>query len=123
MNILFLDDNTERLASAERFISKVMSVPKESEIGLTTTANDTIDAIQTYVPQILFLDHDLGGEVYVDSGREDCGMEVVRWLVGNFQENIKVIIVHSWNTVAGEEMVKKLRDAGYSNVHYIPFRG
>ena len=123
MNILFLDDNTERLANAKKFINNVISLSSENEIVKTTNAEDTILKLEHYAFDTVFLDHDLGGEVYVDSGREDCGMEVVRWLVANKQNNIKVIIVHSWNTVAGAEMVKKLLDAGYTNVHYIPFRG
>ena len=63
----------------------------------------------------LFLDHDLGGEVFVDSNNKNTGMEVVRWLVAN---KIKVdnIYVHSLNGVAAKEMVLKLEDAGYDAI-------
>jgi hypothetical protein len=69
----------------------------------------------------LFLDHDLGGETWVDSGREDCGMEVVRYLCSNdFTERIKHIVVHSHNVSAAQEMYLKLKDANY-NVQLVPF--
>jgi hypothetical protein len=67
----------------------------------------------------LFLDHDLGGEVYVDSSRKDCGMEVVRFIVEN-KPKVSQIIVHTLNQNAGINMTNQLRNAGYE-VKYIPF--
>lgn len=61
----------------------------------------------------VFLDHDLGGEVYVDSSRSDTGAEVVRWLVANpggFTGTI--FVVHSYNDDAAEAMVADLKAAG-----------
>ena len=55
----------------------------------------------------------LGGEVFVSSGREDCGMEVVRHLVQE-RHDVGAIIVHSFNGVAAREMEARLREAGYS---------
>lgn len=65
------------------------------------------------------LDHDLGGKVFVDSNREDCGMEVVRWIMRN-RPFIGRVIVHSWNEPAARRMVADLRRRDYA-VSYAPF--
>ena len=70
----------------------------------------------------LFLDHDLGGEVYVDSSREDCGMEVVRWLCNNHidKEEVNNIYVHTMNPAASESMYHTLLEADL-RVAVLPF--
>ena len=60
----------------------------------------------------VYLDHDLGDEVYVDSSRPDCGMEVVRWVVEN-RPKVGKFVVHTMNTPAGHAMCRALKGAGY----------
>lgn len=113
MRIIFLDDAHQRWY---RFQSKVPQAVRAE------TAEECIQLIKDS-PSIdwLFLDHDLGGEAYVNSSREDCGMEVVRYLCQDLRtKSISYIVVHSHNTVAAEEMFNKLKDAGY-NVKLVPF--
>jgi hypothetical protein len=61
------------------------------------------------------LDHDLGGEVYVDMDREDCGMEVVRWLARQPRPHLRRsrFTVHSHNMVAAFIMAMQIRAMGY----------
>lgn len=111
MNILFLDDNEARTNLFRRWI------PGGSH---TTTAAGMIALLSnTEVTDLAFLDHDLGGEVFVDSGREDCGMEVVRWVVQN-KPSVRQFVVHTLNPSAGEEMARRLSEAGYT-VDQVPF--
>ena len=113
MNILFLDDDKRR---ADKFFEKICP---NSAIW-TQTVETTILMLSKFDPwDFVYLDHDLGGEQLVNSNRKDCGMEVVRWIVQH-KPNIDQIVVHSWNSPAGNEMVAKLRDAGY-NAEYKPF--
>ena len=113
MRIIFLDDNHQRWY---RFKDKV------SDAVRAETADECIHLIRDSIKiDWLFLDHDLGGEAYVNSAREDCGMEVVRFLCkDNLTKTISNIVVHSHNTVAALEMYNKLKDAGY-NVKLVPF--
>lgn len=113
MKIIFLDDSNQRWY---KFQSKVPNSFRAE------TANECIALIDNSpVVDWLFLDHDLGGEAYVDSSREDCGMEVVRYLCKNTRtKSIKNIVVHSHNTVAAEEMYKRLKETGY-NTKLVPF--
>jgi hypothetical protein len=113
MKILFLDDSDARWYS---FKSKIPAADRV----------ETAEACVAYIrknPELdwVFLDHDLGGEAWVNSSREDCGMEVVRFLCADdYTKTIKNIVVHSHNSVASEEMFNKLKDKGY-NTKLIPF--
>lgn len=114
-NVLFLDDNQDRLTAA------VATYSEGNDLRLARTAGEAINYLQIVGQwDLVSLDHDLGGEVYVDSGREDCGMEVVRWIVEN-NPAIKRVLVHSWNAPAAREMVLSLRRAGYV-AYYQPFQ-
>jgi hypothetical protein len=107
MRILVLDDFDKRLDKAEEKYQGI------GELYLVKTAEDAItqlDAMDGWY--IVSLDHDLGGEVFVDSSREDCGMEVVRWIVKHNPE-IDFIKIHTANHLTAPEMIKSLRDAGY----------
>ena len=71
---LFLDDDEIR---TKNFISEVPSAET------VKTAEECINKLKENDYDCVFLDHDLGGETYVSSKREDCGMEVVRWIKEN----------------------------------------
>jgi len=111
MKVLFLDDSPLR---TKYFLKKF------PDAKTVETANDCIKKISRNRYDAIFLDHDLGGEEFCNSGREDCGMEVVRWVVQNKPDQGE-FIVHSTNTVAGPIMVEDLKRAGYL-AKYIPFR-
>jgi hypothetical protein len=68
------------------------------------------------------LDHDLGGEVFVDHEREDCGMAVVRWLCAEPRLHLKTtrFFVHTHNLSAACLMVLQLQLIGY-DVQVRPF--
>lgn len=105
-DVLFLDDDPTR---QRRFAAA------NPGTRITSTAAETIAMLMVQPWEVVHLDHDLGGEVYVDSNREDTGMEVVRWILAN-RPRIGRIVVHTWNTVAGPRMSEDLRRAGYDAV-------
>lgn len=116
-NILFLDDNEQRTA---HFLSCI-SYAKTAE-----TAAGMIDLIKSQSGPIdfLFLDHDLGGEIFVDTEREDTGAEVARWLSDNKHsiQPIRVVIIHTHNDVGGEKMLNILKAAYFETVEFLPFK-
>ena len=111
MNILFLDDNPTRIASFRK------AVPYAT---IVETAKDCIKQIGAEQWDWIFLDHDLGGEEFVNSSRADTGMEVVRHLVEHKPEQMPQIVVHSMNPPAREQMCLDLVMAGYEAVP-VPF--
>jgi hypothetical protein len=110
MNVLWLDDSFER--------TKIFRSRAPFSV-LTKTAQECIDALKSTDEtwDIVFLDHDLGGKIFVDVDDPNTGSEVVRWIVENLPK-INKIIVHSCNVCAAEVMVKDLNNAGYS-AHYV----
>lgn len=118
--ILFLDDDPNRAALAyQRWPTE-----KKNRTIWATTAEETISILKDYELEEAHLDHDLGGEHYVNSAREDCGMEVVRWIERSTDQQEKLkkthFIIHSWNIPAAIQMEKRLKALGFK-VSRIPF--
>ncbi len=110
--VLFLDDDSDR---ARAFLAR------HPEAVWVQTAAECIARLADSWDQV-HLDHDLGGEIFVDSSRNDCGMEVVRWLCSQVQEPLPNtwFFVHSHNAEAADLMVRNLLQHGYQAV-YRPF--
>lgn len=112
--VLFLDDDHRRITT---FREQVMR--NEFELTVVETAHECIQALTNGQFDLVLLDHDLGGETFVDSSREDTGMEVVRWIratglpAGTF-------IIHTMNPVAATTMYFELQQLGHK-VEQAPF--
>jgi len=102
---LFLDDDPAR---AEVFLAE------HPDAVWVQTAPDCVARLAETWDEV-HLDHDLGGEHYVDPGREDCGMEVVRWLIREPRKHLRRarFVVHSHNMVAACVMAMEIRAMGY----------
>ena len=109
VRILFLDDSGAR---ARRFTEVC------PQAVWVTGSRECIRLLSQDWDEV-WLDHDLGGEVFVDSRREDCGMEVVRHMAANRPEHLlrTRFVVHSLNFAAARRMVRELRRAGYECIH------
>ena len=68
-------------------------------------------------PSVVFLDHDLGGEIYVDSDNDNTGYQFAKWLVENDKKiDQRTIVIHSMNPVGAENIQNILNSA-----NIIPF--
>lgn len=124
--ILFLDDNHNRAA----VMYQRMTDKERNKTIWCQTAAEAIDVIWNYRDrlEIAMLDHDLGGESYVNVKREDCGMEIIRFLEKRAWHDKKefkklqncTFIVHSHNTYAAPRMVERLQAIGLKAI-YQPF--
>jgi ActR/RegA family two-component response regulator len=108
--VLFLDDDPVRQLKFRR---------EYPWAAIVSTAEECINKLQSQAWDFVYLDHDLGGETWVDSDRKDTGMEVVRWMEAHKPE-VEYVVVHSHNDVAGEAMANRLKIVGYY-VEYTPF--
>src|SRR5262249_17422684 len=110
--ILFLDDDPHR---AETFLAWY-------PMAVWVQTSEQCIAHLAHAWHEVHLDHDLGGEVYVDPERSDCGMEVVRWLSAELREPLREtrFVIHSHNVEAARAMVQGLRQTGY-DARYRPF--
>jgi hypothetical protein len=110
--ILFLDDDPGRAAA---FLAA------HPAAVWVRTAEQCLARLEEAWDEV-HLDHDLGGEVLVDTGREDCGMAVVRWLCLVPQAHLRDtrFVIHSHNVNAAWLMVKQLQAMGL-DVRACPF--
>ena len=110
--ILFLDDDPKR---ADKFL-------KENPCAKWVVDADECIAAFNEIWDFVYLDHDLGGKIYVDPLEHNTGSGVVRYIV-NHQDQIPkttFFIIHSFNDKEAIKMVKSLRKADY-NAIYQPF--
>ena len=92
--------------------------PREQERTFwVRTVTDAIDMLLNYRERldIVSLEYDLNDLGYNHPSREDCGMEVVRWLERRCSDSYSHVrfVIHTWNSAAGEKMTRRLRDKGY----------
>ena len=111
MKVLFLDDNLLRLKLAKQhFIGY--------ELFLTETVEETIKLLETESPfDLVSLDHDLGGKTFVPSDKKS-GYEVAKFIY-LMPDKPKKVIVHSFNPVGAENMMRVLNSV--VSVEHIPF--
>ncbi|MDG3003742.1 cyclic-phosphate processing receiver domain-containing protein [Paludisphaera mucosa] len=110
--ILFLDDDPRR---AEVFLVRC------PQAIWVMTADDCIARLAEAWDEV-HLDHDLGGERYVDVNRNDCGMAVVRWICAEERGPVRSarFFIHSYNFAAASLMVECLLQNGYA-AEFRPF--
>ena len=110
MKILILEDNPCRISA---FYKKLIG----HDVIAVETVGEAISLLESDPFDVLFMDHDLGGEFYVDSsGNEETGYTLACWLSDNMECAPKKIYVHSLNPVG----VKNIQSVLPRAVH-VPF--
>ena len=105
MNILILEDNDERVKQFRKNIA-----PRHAIIH-TDEAKKTIEYLKKTKFDILFLDHDLGNEIYVDTKDINTGSEVARWLNKHPEQMPGQVVLHSLNEYGRKNMKALLPEA------------
>jgi hypothetical protein len=110
--VLFLDDDPDRA---------VVFLAAYPDAFWVQTAEECLARLSEPWDEV-HLDHDLGGEAFVDHERDDCGMAVVRWLCDRPRPHLKDtrFVVHTHNPDAACLMALQLQLAGYG-VEVCPF--
>jgi hypothetical protein len=103
--VLFLDDDPVRAALFQEDCPHAVWVK---------TAAECIARLEEAWDEV-HLDHDLGGEQFVDTNRGDCGMEVVRWICLAHRPHLKStrFTIHSHNPVAATTMGVHMTVSGF----------
>lgn len=117
MKVLFLDDDKTRwLKFKPEFIGAL------DRVTWVETAAEAVAALDAEEWTFVFLDHDLGGEHYVDSANKNTGAEVTRHLrrqamdsdMSRFGKTL--FCVHSFNPEGAMNMHADLVGAGLETV-------
>jgi hypothetical protein len=111
MKVFILEDDEERI---DWF--------KKNLVCDLTIATDISEKDKFEPPyDILFLDHDLGNEIYVPIDAENTGSTFCLTIIKSILNKDTKIIIHSLNTGGAENMMRILQKSGFTNVKYIPF--
>ncbi len=107
MNIFILDDDINR----HDFLIKMLGNKyNNTNIVSAQTADEAYKFLKNEKWDMIFLDHDLGGEAYVDSNLPNTGYQVAKFIKNN---NIKydICIIHSMNPVGARNIQSILPDS------------
>lgn len=88
-----------------------------------TLAKDVAEAIKKWQPpyDVVCLDHDLGGEVYVSSEHQNTGAGFARWLAEHAAPaQCPRVVIHSYNMPGAANIDATLTAAGWRCVRW-PF--
>lgn len=107
MRIMFLDDDPIRYKQYRA------ALDVEIVIDWAQTAGEAIKLLLLHEYDLISLDHDLGGQQMVESGK-DTGYEVAQWIAK--MENIPTVHLHTLNPVGARNMLALLPEA-----NIIPF--
>jgi hypothetical protein len=101
--VLILDDDLERLGQFKEHWGGHI-------LGCVTTAREAIALLEHFVFDLVFLDHDLGGKVFVSSSNTNTGAEVARWLEDpmNHLSKPRSLIIHTLNPAGRKYMAQAL---------------
>lgn len=113
MRILFLDDDVLRHNAFQE-------ASAGHDVTLVWTAAQAEREFASGKFHLACLDHDLGGEHWVDPEQVNTGTHVARWLKANPERCPRQVIVHSYNAPAARGMVKTIIEAGAMCAH-MPF--
>jgi len=100
--IFILEDDLERI---KWFYGRL----KDDEVVIVNNAAIAKSILHSVKFNMIFLDHDLGGEAFVDSEHPNTGWQVAKEIphTPNRETNI---LIHSWNTVAAKRMKTFLKE-------------
>jgi len=113
MRVFVLEDDPMRLAW---FWSHFQG----TELTCCTDAADAVRAFRDGRWDVVSLDHDLGGQTFVDSADKNTGAEFLRQC-GAEVAACPVVAVHSYNQAGAARMIALLQDYGKS-IEWTPFR-
>jgi CheY-like chemotaxis protein len=105
VNIFVLEDSLERVATFEVLLSKAFP---SSEITFENEVEEAKKKLLSERFDLIFLDHDLGGKVFVDSSQPDTGYQIAKFISDN-KIKCQQIIVHSMNPTGAQNMLSVLK--------------
>ena len=107
--VLFLDDRSKRIHSAFDKYSGLC------DLTIVATVAECLRFLSSQDFNVVYLDHDLGGEEFVDSSSQKCGMEVVRYIENCWppEKEKPLFIIHSSNIFAAITMEDRLKRNGF----------
>lgn len=111
--VLILEDSDERIQKFEFWLPAYLQ--ERVQLYVATTVRKAQDLFREHKPfDLILLDHDLDGRVFVESSEFNTGARFARWL-GDPTRTADIapsqIIIHSMNSVGAENIRLELQRA------------
>lgn len=104
-NIFILEDSWERVAIFQSELSY-------HNLFISDSVEEAIKILEENPPMdFIFLDHDLGGKILVESNKPNTGYQLAKWLKEHPEKTTGIIIIHSMNIVGAKNMMGVLEDS------------
>ena len=116
MKIFILDDSLERINTLRSLLDQRYANAEITVAGTAKYAKSVFDLNRDF--DLVFLDHDLGGRIYVNSEEEETGYQVAKHMLKR-KVNSGQVIVHTMNIVGAQNICSLL--TGEYLVYHIPF--
>jgi len=113
MKILILEDNQDR-------INKFKSALKNQDLYIAEDVQHAKEHCNFNEFSVIFLDHDLGNKMWVNSNEENTGYQFVKWLIKNDLQKNSLFYIHSMNPIGANKMFNLLKDNGWDGI-WIPY--
>ena len=113
MRLLILEDNQER-------IEKFKKLFKNQDLYIAEDIQRVKEHCSYNEFSVIFLDHDLGNKMWVNSDEENTGYQFVKWMVDSNLQRNALIYIHSMNPIGANKMLNYLLDNGYDGIWH-PF--
>jgi hypothetical protein len=113
MKILLLEDSLNR-------IEKFKQLFKNQKLFISDNIKDAQITCKLNEFPVMFLDHDLGNRIWVDSNEENTGYQFVKWLTENQLQKNSLIYIHSMNPIGANKMLNLLKDNNRDGI-WIPY--
>jgi CheY-like chemotaxis protein len=108
MRIFILEDSKERIQTFKKFFFN-------ADLVIMENAKEAIEFLSKDLEfDVIYLDHDLGVQAFVDSQNDNTGYQVAKFLANKTTQ--AKIIIHSLNPIGVMNMQKILPES-----HRIPF--
>jgi len=102
MKIFILEDSIERI---KRFKARFF----KADLFIAESVNEAVKLFKENYPfDVIFLDHDLGGEEMVESVNENTGYQFSKFISGYDLKGVD-IIVHSLNPQGADNIIQLLK--------------
>ena len=115
MKVFVLEDDPNRVEWMKKNFSPKL------EWDLTDQADEAVAILKKEKYDLIFLDHDLGGEQMVDSSVYNTGYTVAK-KIHETKNKDTIVIVHSYNPDGAKNMIDVMKDNDVT-CHYFYFIG
>jgi CheY-like chemotaxis protein len=113
MKVFILEDDARRMKTLRRKLH-THTIYHADNVAEAKKLLEETEGIE-----VLLLDHDLGGQVYVDSHQENTGYQLAKYIRDSERQYLQIII-HSLNVVGARKMYNEL-EKSTPNLRMIPY--